>query len=65
MVQTGDREDCSLRLVWENGLQDTKPKITRAKWTEGVSQAVKCLLGKIEALSSNSSPTPTPAPQKI
>jgi hypothetical protein len=32
-------------------------KITRAKWTGGVAQAVLCLLCKCEALSSNPSPT--------
>jgi hypothetical protein len=32
-------------------------KITRAKWTGGVAQAIEHLLFKHEALSSNSSPT--------
>jgi hypothetical protein len=32
-------------------------KITSAKWTGGVAQAVKCLLCKCEAQSSNPSPT--------
>jgi hypothetical protein len=32
-------------------------RITRAKWTGGVTQVVLCLLCKCEALSSNSSPT--------
>jgi hypothetical protein len=32
-------------------------KITRAKWTEGVAQAVEYLFGKCEALSSNHSLT--------
>jgi hypothetical protein len=31
--------------------------ITRAKWTRGVAQAVKYLLCKLEALSSNPSPS--------
>jgi hypothetical protein len=32
-------------------------KITRAKWTGGVTRAGKHLLGKFKALSSNPSPT--------
>jgi hypothetical protein len=40
-----------------NSSQDPISKITRAKWTEGVIQAVKCLLCKHEALSSNPNPT--------
>jgi hypothetical protein len=39
-------------------------KITRAKWTGGMPQAVECLLCKCEALSSNSIPQ-QPPPQKI
>jgi hypothetical protein len=38
-------------------LETPVSKITRAKWTEGVAQAVKHLLCKCEALSSNASPT--------
>jgi hypothetical protein len=33
------------------------PKITRAKWTEGMAQVVEHLLCKCKALSSNSSHT--------
>jgi hypothetical protein len=36
-------------------LGDPISKITIAKWTGGVVQAVRCLLCKHEALSSNSS----------
>jgi hypothetical protein len=32
-------------------------KITRAKWTGDVTQVVECPLCKLEALSSNPSPT--------
>jgi hypothetical protein len=38
-------------------VQDTISKITRAKWTRGVTQVMEHLLCKREALSSNSSPT--------
>jgi hypothetical protein len=37
---------------WRNSIS----KITRAKWTGGVAQAVEHLLCKPEVLSSNSSP---------
>jgi hypothetical protein len=40
-------------------LQDSISKLTRVKCTGGVAQAVKCLLYKGEALSSNFSPTKT------
>jgi hypothetical protein len=33
------------------------PKITRAKWTGGMTQAVECLLYNHEVLISNSGPT--------
>jgi hypothetical protein len=33
-------------------LKNLTSKITRAKWTKGVAQAVQCLLCKYEALSS-------------
>jgi hypothetical protein len=36
--------------------QDPISKITRAKWTGGVTQAVECLLYKCKALSSNPCP---------
>jgi hypothetical protein len=44
--------------VWESSLSDLISKITRAKWTKGVAQAVedqlfKYLLCKLKALSSN------------
>jgi hypothetical protein len=38
-------------------MQDPISKITRAKWTGGVVQAVERLFCKSEALSSNPSPT--------
>jgi hypothetical protein len=41
-----------------NSSQDPISKITRAKWTEGMSQVVEHLLYKHESLSSN------PIPQK-
>jgi hypothetical protein len=40
-----------------NSSQDPIFKITRAKWTGGVAQAVECLLCKLKALSSNPNPT--------
>jgi hypothetical protein len=51
------QENCSLRPSWANSLQDPISKITREKWTGGVTQAVQCLLCKCEALSINPSPT--------
>jgi hypothetical protein len=39
-----------------NSLQDPISKITRAKWTAGVAQAVEHLLCKCKALSSNHIP---------
>jgi hypothetical protein len=42
-----------LRPAQANRLQDPISKITRAKWTESVAQAVEA---SIEALSSNLSP---------
>jgi hypothetical protein len=55
----GDRdwEDHDLRPAWAYNSQDSISKITRAKWTGGVAQAVLYLLCKMEALSSNPSPT--------
>jgi hypothetical protein len=38
--------------------QDLISKITRAKWTGGMDQAVECLLCKYKAPSSNSKSTP-------
>jgi hypothetical protein len=38
-------------------MRSPSPKITRAKWTGGVTQVVEHLLCKHEALSSNPSPT--------
>jgi hypothetical protein len=41
-----------------NILQETSIfKITRAKWTGSVAQALECLLCKLKALNSNSSLT--------
>jgi hypothetical protein len=40
-----------------NSLRGPVSKITRAKWTEYVAQAVEHLLCKFKALSSNTSPT--------
>jgi hypothetical protein len=46
--------------TWEAspGKQFTRPisKISRAKWTGGVAQAVECLLCKHKALNSNPVP---------
>jgi hypothetical protein len=44
------------QIVWETLIS----KITRAKWTGGVAQALECLLSKCKALSSNHSRTHTP-----
>jgi hypothetical protein len=38
--------------AWANSSQDPISKITRAKWTGGVAQAVGCLLCKCDTLSS-------------
>jgi hypothetical protein len=40
-----------------NSSQDPISKITRVKWTGGITQAIECLFCKHEALSSNSSLT--------
>jgi hypothetical protein len=40
-----------------NSLQEPHLQNTRAKWTGGVAQAVKLLLHKYKAPSSNTSPT--------
>jgi hypothetical protein len=53
------RINCDLRPAWANSSRDSIFKITRAKWTGGVAQAVELLLCKSEALSSNSSLTHT------
>jgi hypothetical protein len=49
-----NREHHSSRLPQ----QDPISKITRAKWTGGMVQAVEHLLCKCEALSSNYNPSP-------
>jgi hypothetical protein len=42
-----DQEDHSLRPAWANSLGDPiYKKVTKAKWTEDVAQAVDCLLCK-------------------
>jgi hypothetical protein len=46
-----------LKPVQANSSRDPILKITGAKWTEGVSQAIEHLLCKCEVLSSNPSPT--------
>jgi hypothetical protein len=43
--------------VQETSLRDPISKITRAKWTGGVAQAVEHLFCKCKALSSNPSLT--------
>jgi hypothetical protein len=47
-----DWEVHSLRPAWGTSLRDPISKITRAKWTGSVAQAVEHLLCKCEALSS-------------
>jgi hypothetical protein len=42
---------------WANNSQDPISKITRAKWTGGLAQAVEHLLCKCKALSSNPVPS--------
>jgi hypothetical protein len=49
------------RPAWANGSRDHISKMTRAKWTGGVAQAVECLLCKCKTLTSN----PSHIPQKI
>jgi hypothetical protein len=41
------------RPAWANSSWDSIAKITTAKWTGGIAQAVECLLCKSEVLSSN------------
>jgi hypothetical protein len=41
-----DPEDWGLRPAWANSSQDPISKITRAKWTGGVAQAMEYLLCK-------------------
>jgi hypothetical protein len=60
-----DQEDQSWGPAWVNSSQDAISKIIRAKWTEGVVQAVEHLLCKCEALSSNPSYPPPPITTKI
>jgi hypothetical protein len=55
-----DQDDHGSRLTQANTLQDSVSKITRAKWTGGVSQAVECPLYKCKTLSSNLNPTKEP-----
>jgi hypothetical protein len=52
-----DQKDPSLRSAPANSSQDPISKITRAKWTGSMAQAVQHLLCKCEALYSNPSPT--------
>jgi hypothetical protein len=47
-----DQEDHSSRPARANSLQDLISKISRAKWTGGVAQAVQCLTYKFD-LTSN------------
>jgi hypothetical protein len=47
-------ENCSLRPAQANSSQDPISKITRAKWTGDVAQAVDHLLCKCESMSPNS-----------
>jgi hypothetical protein len=51
------RRILSLRPDWANSLKNFISKITRAKWTGGMAQAIECLLCKCKALSSNTSST--------
>jgi hypothetical protein len=46
-----------LRPAQANSLQDPISKITKAKWTGGVAQAVESLIYKCQALTSIPSPT--------
>jgi hypothetical protein len=50
-------KDHSSRSTLAKSFQDPIFKLTRAKWTRGMAQAVEGLLWKCEALSSNPSPT--------
>jgi hypothetical protein len=43
-----DQEDHGLRPAWVNSLQYSISKISRAKWTGGVAQAVEYLLCNCE-----------------
>jgi hypothetical protein len=52
-----DQEDSGLGPAQEDTSQDPIFKITRAKRTEGVAQAIEYLLCKCEAPSSNPSST--------
>jgi hypothetical protein len=51
------QEDSSSRPTMANSSWDPISKITRVKWTEGMPQAVECLLCEHQALSSNHSNT--------
>jgi hypothetical protein len=46
-----DQDDQDFRPSWANSSGTLSPKITRAKWTEGVAQVAKHLLCKCEALN--------------
>jgi hypothetical protein len=59
-----DWEDHGSRTAQANSSQDPISKITIAKWTVGVAQAVACLLFKCKAPSSNSNPIFHPNPAK-
>jgi hypothetical protein len=50
------QKDGGWRSVQANSSKDPISKITLAKWTGGVAQAVECQLCKYEALSSNLPP---------
>jgi hypothetical protein len=54
-----DQYDHGLRTAWANSSWDPMSKITRAKWTGGVGQAVQHLLWQVWSPVSNSSPTTT------
>jgi hypothetical protein len=56
ILATWDLKDCSLRSSQANSLWDPISKIAKPRWTRCVAQAVKWLLCKYEALSSNPSP---------
>jgi hypothetical protein len=45
-----DQEDQGLRPAWENSLRDAISKITRAKWTGGVAQALQSPEFKLQPL---------------
>jgi hypothetical protein len=53
-----DQEDNGSRPALANSSQEPISKITRAKWTGGLTQTVECLLGKHKALNLNPSSNP-------